>query len=566
MSDDRSRCLTLVDCLALNATTRPSADAFVFLPDGSDREEKITWREFHAKSAAIASLLADHGLAGKPAILAYPAGIEYLAAFFGCLMAGCYAVPVHPPRRNRSAERLQSIVADSTATTILTTEALAPGLRDAMGNDALSLVATGALPESASGREPVPPSPESIAFIQYTSGSVASPKGVVVTHGNLLANERMIESFLGADATTNIVSWLPLFHDMGLIGMALQAVYGGGRCVLMPPESMLMNPVRWLRTATRYQGRVLGAPNFAWDMCAQRIRPEQREGIDLSSVLVAFNGSEPVRAETLDAFTAAWQPYGFDPNAWHPCYGLAEATLFVAGDTRTPHRVLELDGSALEEHRVEPARPGQEDVRRIVSCGTPRHEQELLIADPETLAPLPTGRVGEILVRGPNVAAGYWRAEEETRATFGCVVPGRSGEPWLRTGDLGFLDEDRLCVTGRIKDLIIVGGRNHYPSDIEAAVERSHNAVRPAGVAAFPVDTRRGEGVVVAVEMERTALRSANVAEIEDAVRRAVHDACDLAIEDCVFLRPGALPRTTSGKIRRRTCRGMFKSGEFAEA
>ncbi len=564
MTNDRAACRTLVECLLLHARTKPDENAFVFLPDNSDAEEAITWSELAARATGIAKHLQNRNLSGKPVILAYPTGLEYLAAFLGCLTGGVYATPVFPPRRSRSPERLASIIADSTATTILTTDVLRPRIEEGLGNPSLTFLPTDEIDASTECPPGSLPDPDSIAFLQYTSGSVAAPKGVVVTHDNLVANERMIEDFVGADAAENIISWLPLFHDMGLIGMAMQTVYGGGRCVLMSPESVLMKPVRWLQAVTRYRGRIMGAPNFAWDLCARRIRPDQREGIDLSSVLVAFNGSEPVRAETLTAFSEVWRPFGFNSNAWHPCYGLAEATLFVAGDTRTPHRVLSLDPAALEQDRADPLRPeNNSDVRFSVACGTPRLDQEVVIARPETLEALPDRHVGEILLRGPNVAAGYWQSEKETREAFHAVISGTGNTPWLRTGDLGFLDEGRLHVTGRIKDLIIIGGRNHYPGDIEATIEHCHEAVRPAGAVAFSVDKARGERLIVAAELERTALRSTSVAELEKAFRRAVHSVHELHVEDCIFLMPGGIPRTTSGKIRRSHCRQLYLNGMF---
>ncbi|HEX5760111.1 MAG TPA: amino acid adenylation domain-containing protein, partial [Thermoanaerobaculia bacterium] len=391
------------------------------------------------------------------------------------------------------------------------------------------------------------------------------PKGVVVTHGNLLDNEEAIRVAFAQSEASLVVGWLPLYHDMGLIGNVLQPLYAGARAVLMAPLSFLQRPALWLETISRYRATTSGGPNFAYDLCVRKVGEAEKAALDLTSWSLAFNGSEPVRAETLERFAAAFARCGFRRQAFFPCYGLAEATLFVTGGSPAePPVVREVDAAALERHRVVDAPPGAPGSRSLVGCGRAAPAQAVRLIDPESRLPCPPAWVGEIWVAGPSVAAGYWRRPAETESTFGALPAGVAGGegPFLRTGDLGFLSAGELFVTGRIKDLIILRGRNHYPQDLERTAEASHPALRPGCAAAFAVD-RDGEGrLVLLVEAERSS--AAQVAAAAEAARRAVAEEHEVAVEEVVLLRRGTILKTTSGKIRRGACRAAYLAGELA--
>ncbi|HEV7786338.1 MAG TPA: AMP-binding protein, partial [Thermoanaerobaculia bacterium] len=395
------------------------------------------------------------------------------------------------------------------------------------------------------------------------AGSTGSPKGVMVRHGNLMHNEEMIRRAFGQDERSVIVGWLPLHHDMGLIGNVLQPLYAGARCILLSPVAFLQRPVRWLRAISRYRATGSGGPNFAYELCVRKVGPEQRADLDLSSWSVAFNGAEPVRAGTLERFAEAFAPCGFRREAFYPCYGLAEATLFVAGGTmgRRP-RVARVEPAALERNEVVAVAPEVPDARWLVSSGRPWMGQKIVVADPETGAACPPGWVGEIWVAGPSVALGYWRNPEATARDFHASLAGREGDgPFLRTGDLGFLADGELYVTGRLKDLIILRGRNHYPQDLERTAEGSHPDLRPGSSAAFAVEIGGEERLVIALEVERR--RRDGFEEMAEAVRRAVAAEHEVMVWEVVLLRAGSLPKTSSGKVQRSLCRRQYLEGDL---
>jgi amino acid adenylation domain-containing protein len=558
----------LVDILHRRAAESGGGDAYLFLGDKGDGTGSLTWAGLDARARAVAAALVTSVAPGERALLLFPPGLEFITAFFGCLYAGVVAVPAYPPRPGRE-QRLLAILRDARPRQVLTTAELLAGSSSRVEQPpelvTLPWLAVDDLP--AGGWEGPSPEPDAPAFLQYTSGSTALPKGVVVTHASLAHNSGMIQAAFRQDEDSVVVGWLPLYHDMGLIGNVLQPLWSGGRCVLMSPVSFLQRPRRWLEAVSRYRATTSGGPNFAYELCVNKIGPEDREGLDLSSWRVAFNGAEPVRAETLERFAEAFGPCGFRREAFYPCYGLAEGTLFVTGgDLGEGFRDRPFDALALERHEVVPLErhevvtPGDGPVRRLVGSGHPWAQQRVAIADPETGAELPAGRVGEIWVQGPSVARGYWGREEETARTFGAFLDSGDG-PFLRTGDLGFAADGGLFVTGRLKDLIILRGRNHYPQDLERTAESSHPALRPGCGAAFPVDLDGEERLVIVHEVERR--RGLDVEEVAAAVRRAVAGEHEVQVHQVVLLRAGTIPKTSSGKIQRHACRAGFLAGSL---
>ncbi|WP_051717063.1 condensation domain-containing protein [Streptomyces megasporus] len=558
---------TLVELLRGRAMSSSDGTAFRFLSDDTTAES-VTYGELDRDARAVAVRLRELGaVAGDRALLLYPPGLDYIRAFFGAVYAGVVPVPAYPPRTQRNVHRLTSIVADSRAGFALTTASVLELLREdgeEHGPKGLRIAVTDRLDTGAADDWSAPRSgADSTAFIQYTSGSTASPKGVVLTHGNLLHNLGMISRAFGCHERTSAVIWLPPYHDMGLIGGILTPLYAGFPVALMAPMSFLRRPMHWLRVVSEERAEFSGAPNFAYEMCARLATDEDRRELDLSSWRVAFNGAEPIRAATLDAFAEAFADCGFRRESFLPCYGLAEATLFVTGaSASTEPTVVEVDAAGLEADRAEPAVSGRPS-RRLVGSGTPAADQEVLVVDPETRLTLPEQRIGEIWVRGASVAAGYWDNPVSTDEAFGARTADTHQGPFLRTGDLGFLSDGELFVTGRRKDLIIVRGRNFYPTDIEQAVERSHPAFRPGCCAAVAVEHDGEQVLVVLQEVEGRSLRTVSVPEAVAAVREAVMESCELAVHAVVLLKPGTIPKTTSGKVQRALCRERYLSGGF---
>ncbi|WP_410585855.1 amino acid adenylation domain-containing protein [Amycolatopsis sp. lyj-23] len=529
--------------LARHARREPAKTAFTHLPDDPAAPPRsLGYGELDRRARGVAALLAERGHAGEPVLLLYPSGLDYVVAFFGCLYAGCVAVPAYPPnRRAASAERIAGIVADSGARAALTDGRLL----ERLGPIGVELISTEEPGEGQWCDETVDAS--SVAFLQYTSGSTGEPKGVVLTHGNLLANAALTAESFGTSGDTTVVSWLPMYHDMGLIGSLLGTVYCGGSCVTLSPASFVREPIRWLRAIGDYRATASGGPNFGYDLCAERITAEQRETLDLSSWRVAFNGAEPLREDTIRTFADTFADTGFDARAMTPCYGLAEATLMVSAKPAGTDLVVDTRGAAA-----------------VVGSGRPvAAGHRLEIVDPATATPCPDGTVGEIWFAGPSVAAGYWNRPEQTGATFRAQLTGEE-TPFLRTGDLGYLDGGELYVTGRAKDLLIIRGRNHYPQDIERTVEASHPALVRGGGAAFGVTADGTERLVVVHEVGREH-RHDDLSAVTAAARSAVAAAHEVQPHAVVLIRAGTLPRTSSGKVRRQACRAAFLDGELAE-
>jgi len=566
-----ARGATLVDLLRSRAERQGEDSAYTFLLDGETAEAHLTYAALDRRARGLAATLAREGVGvGDRVLLLYPPGLDYIAAFFGCLYAGAVAVPAYPPRSRRPSARLQAIQESAGAKAVLSTSAVLAHLDRQLARrpGVVWLAAEGAeLEQGAAEWRDLEVGEEALAFLQYTSGSTAAPKGVMLRHANLLANLEQIRLAFAQTPAERTVIWLPPYHDMGLIGGILTPLYVGNPAILLSPVSFLQRPLRWLQAISRHRGTTSGGPNFAYDLCVEKIGPEEREKLDLSSWTLAFNGAEPVRAESLERFAAAFAPCGFRKEAFLPCYGLAEGTLLAATVRRGAGAAARaFDAGELERHRAVAAEPGAPDARTLTGCGTAPEGARLLVADPESGAPLAPGEVGEIWIAGPAVAAGYWGLPEATTASFGARTADGDG-PWLRTGDLGFLDGSlgntgELFVTGRIKDLIILRGRNHYPQDIELTVERSHPALRPGCGAAFAVDADGEERLVVAQEVRREH-RGEDPAELVAAIRRAVADEHEVQVHAIVLLRPATIPKTTSGKVQRAACRSHYLDGTF---
>ncbi|NMO13896.1 AMP-binding protein [Pyxidicoccus fallax] len=561
---------SLVELARRRAEQHPQQRAYTFLVDGDAEEAHLTYAELDRRARTIGGFLQGLGARGERVLLLYPPGLDYVAAFVGCLYAGAVAVPAYPPdpmRVARTLPRLEAVIQDARARFALTTgfiQSVAESLaKQSAALAGLTWVATDSLEDSAAdGWKDPGATRESLAFLQYTSGSTGTPRGVMLSHGNLLHNSFAIHRCFEHSEASRGVIWLPPYHDMGLIGGVLQPLAGGFPVVLMSPLDFLKRPARWLEAISRHKATTSGGPNFAYDLCVRKTTPEQRAALDLSTWDVAFNGAEPVRAETMERFAQAFAVSGFRKQAFYPCYGLAEATLIASGGRKAALPVERMySRESIQQGRAEAAQPGTEGVSTLVGCGQSVLDQELLIVDPESHQPAPVGRLGEIWVRGASVASSYWERPEESQATFHARRADTGEGPYLRTGDLGFFADGELFVAGRIKDLVILRGRNHYPQDLELTAEGSHPAMRPGCSAAFSVEAEGEERLVVVMEVDRKQL--AEPAEAIDALRRAIASAHEVAVGTVVLIPPGGLPKTSSGKVQRRACRAMYLAGEL---
>ena len=562
---------SLVELLQQRAASAPDCVAYRFLGDGETGESSITYGELNLRARAIAASLQETGACGERTLLLYPAGLAYVEAFFGCLYAGVIAVPAPLPRLNRNVQRLQTIVTDAEATFALTNAALLTRLKSVATQlpelARLRWLATDTIDVSLAGTYLVPElSADSLAYLQYTSGSTATPKGVMVTHGNVLYNSASIHQGFAHTPNSRALTWLPHFHDMGLIDGIIQPLYGGFPVIIMSPASFLQQPLLWLESVTRFQITHTGGPNFAYDLCLRRINTEQRARLDLSSWRVAYNGAEPVRFETLRRFADEFRECGFRWDAFYPAYGLAEATLKVTGGSSAePPVICTVRTDALEQHRVVEAVPEQDNTCTLVGCGHEGLDTEIEIVDAETFRRCATEQVGEIWVHGPGVAAGYWRRPEETEASFHARLAEAdellSEKTYLRTGDLGFIRGGELFVTGRVKDLIIIRGRNLYPHDLELAVEQSHEALRAGAGAAFSLEVEGEERLVVVQELE--ARWRADLPSVIELIRQTLAEEFEVQPYAIVLVKAGSVPKTSSGKIQRSACRTRFETGSF---
>ena len=587
--------LTLVELLRWRAQQTPDQRAYTFLVDGEVEKTHLTYAELDCQARAIAEILQQHKAQGERALLLYPPGLEFITAFFGCLYAGAIAIPAPPPdaaRLKRTLPRLVAIAKDAQASLVLTTSRILSMVKesfssqDAIGTQAtefpaMSWLATDQISgELAAEWQEPRVSSDTLAYLQYTSGSTSTPKGVMVSHGNLLYHSACISQSCGYTPDSISATWMPYFHDYGLVEGLLVPLYNGIPCFVMSPLAFVKRPIRWLQTISRYKVTHSQGPNFAYDQCLHRIAPEQRSTLDLSSWRSAGNAAEPINHKTIEHFIEAFEPYGFRRNAFSPAYGLAEATLLVSASQKTDVPVFcSVQAAALEKNRIVETSQLELGVRTVVGCGRLVGSMRVVIVHPEMLTQCLPDEVGEIWVSDPSVAQGYWNRPEETERTFcahladtgvsvseAVATSGASAErnsgPFLRTGDLGFLKDGELFVTGRIKDLIIIRGTNHYPQDIEWTVEQSHPALRPGYGAAFSVDVDDEERLVIVQEVERH-YRNLDVDEVVESIRQAVAKYHELEVHAVLLLKTGSILKTSSGKIQRGGCRAGFLDGSL---
>jgi len=554
--------LTFIDLLRWRAVNQPGQLAYTFLPDGETEEEHLTYGELDRRARAIGAWLQSLVAQGERVLLLYPPGLDYIASFFGCIYAGAIAVPAYPPRKNRSLLRLQSVVADADATVALTTTSILARIVPLFSENPylqpLRWLVTESIAEGSELKWQAPAlTGSSLVFLQYTSGSTSAPKGVMLSHQNLLHNQQVMQHSFRQTQKSVIVGWLPLYHDMGLIGNVLQPLFLGARCILMSPVSFLQQPFRWLSAISRFRATISGGPNFAYDLCVQKVTAEQRATLDLSSWEVAFNGAEPVRHTTAEQFTKTFDPCGFRSHAFQPCYGLAEATLLVSGPIcRRLPVVKTLQARALENDLVVEAATDEENARSVVGCGQPLMGQRLLIVHPQSLLQCKPGHVGEIWISGQSIAQGYWNRTEETENTFQASLADTGEGGFLRSGDLGFIENGELFVTGRLKDLVIIRGLNHYPQDIEFTVQCSDPSLRRDCGAAFSLEVMGEERLVVVQEVDRR--KRAKWEDICERIVKAVADEHEIETYTVVLIRAGSVPKTSSGKIQRHACRLQY--------
>jgi phthiocerol/phenolphthiocerol synthesis type-I polyketide synthase C len=560
---------SLVEMLSRQAQMRPDHPAVIFLPDGEVEVGRVTYAELDRRARLFAVQLSEKGLQGQTVLLMLPSSIYYVVAFFGCLYAGAVPVPGYPPTNSMHAERMAHIVSDCDAkgaivATASMLEAIGTRLEQffPQGLDCTLIPIEGGQHED--DREWIPPdlSAGSTAYLQYTSGSTSKPRGVVVTHGNLMRYCESWRQCAQVDERDVFVTWLPLFHDMGLILGVIQALYVGATIVMMPPVAFLQKPLCWLAAMSRYRGTVSYAPNFAYELCAASLDQALINTLDLSSWAVAGNAAEPVHADTLQKFARRFAPVGYRPEAMNPSYGLAEATLTVTSHPRLhPTRVIEVDPGQLALGRLVAPAGGRRSAT-LVSCGRTWLDTCVITVDPQTCMPCTDGEVGEIWVRGSLVANGYWKRPEKTSETFGAQLADGQG-PYMRTGDLGAWLDGHLYITGRIKDVIIIRGQNHYPQDIEHTVYRAHDALEVGHGAAFSVEVGNEERVVVVQEVRRSRRNKFDGAEVVQAVRAAVAQVHGLQVHAVQLLRPASVRITSSGKIQRQACKKSFLDGSF---
>lgn len=559
---------SLVDILSWRAKHQPHRLSYRFLIDGEKEEVSITYRGLDLKARSIGATLQTYTKKKDRVILLLPSGLEFIAAFLGCLYANVIAIPLPPPHPLRLKKTLTAtlrVIDDANPSVALLNSELLESLNSQ--SDIKRLFSRLTLIPIDQQDMMKPPdrwvkfatAPDDVVFLQYTSGSTLFPKGVMVSHENLISNLKLIEKSFGQTSNSRTVIWLPPYHDMGLIGGILQPLHTGNIVTLMPHLMFLQRPIRWLKAISRFRATTSGGPNFAYDLCINKIKPDQCEGLDLSTWEVAFNGAEPINIDTVERFSKFFAPYGFKPEAILTCYGLAEATLMVSGGpkTRLP-KFKRLIKKELANHRAIISTELENTVS-IASCGHVSELSNLKIVNPETLMPCTRNEIGEVWVSGPNVALGYWDNPAETASVFYAHTTDSNNLSFLRTGDLGFIDKGELYITGRLKNMIIIDGKNYYPHDIERTVEQFHPDIQSGGCAAFSIEDSGKEFLVVIVEIRRHLEMNEN--ELLNGIRKVILENYELPIFDIKLTLPGGIPRTTSGKIKHFLCRANYLTG-----
>ena len=560
----------ITSILDTRAEQTPNQLAYIFLKDGQNQESSIDYKTLQQESKAIADSLLSLCRQGDRALLLYPQGLEFITAFLGCLYAGIVAVPAYPPKRNQKMSRLLAIIEDSRPQIILTTSSLLEKIKSTLESfldlSVTRLLVTDNVNNNQDFKLHLPRiSGDTLAFLQYTSGSTGAPKGVMISHDNVAHNSAYIQKAFQLTGKSVSMTWLPSFHDMGLIDGIIQPLYTGFLGVVMSPESFLKNPILWLEAITKYQATHSGGPNLGYELCVQRITSEQQEMLDLSSWITAYNGAEPIRRKTMENFINKFQSSGFQSRYFYPCYGMAEATLMISGGNIEDEPVyLNVQSESLENNQVVEAEKDSKNYQELVGCGHVWENMAVKIVDPESCLECDENQVGEIWVSGSSVAQGYWQQEEKTIATFQAKLADGDQGNFLRTGDLGFRREGELFITGRIKDVIIIWGRNHYPQDIEYSVQQSHQALRLDSGAAFTIEVDNQDKLVIVQEVERTYLSKLNVNEVFSAIREAVALHHALQVYAIALIKPASILKTSSGKIQRQACRHAFLTNRLA--
>lgn len=561
---------TIVSVLQHRAILHPEKRAFTFLVDGADKELSITYGELETCARRVAMKLSDLGFIGQKVLLFYPSGLDFIIAFFGCLYSGVIPVPAYPPRKNRSLKRIHAIVSNCGAVSILTTEAIAHSLERNFSEDPLlKNLSWHSIESWSASDEPVQvfiePGFEELAFLQYTSGSTGDPKGVMVSHRNIMYNLRSLQMIFHITPDDTAVHWVPQFHDLGLIFGILETVFSGSHTVLIPPLIFISNPFYLLQAITRYRATVSGQPDFAFNYCVDKINESDRSRLDLSSLRIMYSGAEPVRKSTLDRFLAAFSPVGLKPETLIPAYGMAESTLILTGaKVSAPTFYLPVRTSTLEKNIVIPLlnEDQSSDVQWVASNGKPTIDTSILIADPETREIQPPYKVGEIWAAGSTISMGYYGNPLLTENVFKASPAGQNNPIWLRTGDLGFLYNDELFITGRLKDLIIIHGRNFYPQDIEKTVEESHSSIRKTYTAAFSFEQNGMERLGIVAELRR-AIIPPDTGMMMDNIIAAISREFEIQPARIALIRTGSLLKTSSGKIMRNATRESLLTGKM---
>ena len=556
---------TLIDLLNYRTLDQPEQKTYTFLQDGETETDSLTYQILEQQAKAIAANLQSLDAKGERVLLLYPPGLEFMAGFFGCLYGGAIAIPAYPPRPDQSLSRLEGIVADAQAKLILTTKPLLPYLKGRFAQNSILakiqlLDANNIITQNLESHWQEPNiNGDTLAFLQYTSGSTGKPKGVMITHKNVLHNLAMGHEQSEITPESLTVTWLPFGHNTGLVVGVLQPLYGNFPVKIMSPLDFLQKPFRWLMAISRYKATQSLAPNFAYDLVCFQTTPEERAMLDLSNWELAVSGAEPIRAETFERFIKTFQPYGFRPEALTAGYGMAESVFGISLALRTePPVILNVDKAEFTKNRVLVALDENDSTQKIVSCGRAGSEEKILIVNPETLTECANSQVGEIWVSSLSITQGYWNKPQATAETFHNYLKDTQEGPFLRTGDLGFLLNDKLFVTGRLKDLIIIRGSNHYPQDIELTVDRSHQALRPSCGAAFSVEVESEERLVIVQEVQESYLNELDVDKVVNAIRQAVSQQHQLQVYGILLLKTGTIPKTSSNKIQRHACKVGF--------